>query len=258
MAAEPLLSVRGLEKRYGGILASNAIDLKVERSEIRAVIGPNGAGKTTFIGQISGEVQPDAGQIMFDGRDITRQSIESRARLGLARSYQLTSIMPSLTVLENALAGALAHADRPLRHWRGYRADEPASQMARAAIEQVGLTERLSDPAHLLSHGERRQLEIAIALATAPRMLLLDEPTAGMGPDEAQRIVDLLRTLRDRYAILLVEHDMNFVFAVCDRITVLNTGTVIADGTPEEVRRSAAVRKAYLGEDGGNKNTKAG
>ena len=221
--AETLLAVRGLSKRFGGLLASDRIDLDVVRGETHAIIGPNGAGKTTLIGQLAGDLRPDAGAIRFAGRDVTGFDAPLRSRLGLARSFQITSIFRDFSALDN----------------------EPA----RVVLESVGLGARAGVLAANLAHGEQRQLEIAMALATEPRLLLLDEPVAGMGLDESQQMVRFLGALKRRITIVLVEHDMDAVFSLADRISVMVYGRIIATGTPPEVRSNAEVRRAYLGED---------
>jgi branched-chain amino acid transport system ATP-binding protein len=248
--AEPLLAVRGLTKRFGGLAANHALDLEVEAGEARAVIGPNGAGKTTLIAQLAGELRPDAGTIRFAGDDVTDWPPERRARRGLARSYQVTSVMPTLTALENVSLAARACAGRRPWLWRAAGAAGDVDVAARESLARVGLGARAGTTAGELSHGERRQLEIALALATAPRLLLLDEPTAGMGREESVRMIRLLADLKRRHTIVLVEHDMDVVFSVADRITVMDGGRPIATGTPEAIRRDPAVRAAYLGEAG--------
>ncbi len=246
--AEALLQVVDLTKRFGGIVASDAIALDVGDRELHAVIGPNGAGKTTLLAQLTGEIAPDAGTIRFAGRDITAVPAWRRSALGLARSFQITSLFPDFTALDNAALAVQAHAGHSFRFWRDARRDPALREPAGAALERVGLAGRADVLASTLSHGEQRQLEIAMALATRPRMLLLDEPMAGMGPDESARLVALLRELKREVAVLLVEHDMAAVFALADRITVLVYGRVIASGAPEAIRASAEVRRAYLGE----------
>jgi branched-chain amino acid transport system ATP-binding protein len=245
---EPLLVIEGLDKRFGGVVASDAIALAVPRGELHAVIGPNGAGKTTLIGQLTGEVVPDAGHIRFGGLDITALPTHQRSRLGLARSFQITSLFLDFTALDNVALAVQAHAGHSFRFWRHARGEPRLREPARKALARVGLAERADALVANMSHGEHRQLEIAMALATAPRMLLLDEPMAGMGPEESQRMVALLRELKGELTILLVEHDMEAVFALADRITVLVYGRVIASDTPEAVRANAEVRQAYLGE----------
>jgi branched-chain amino acid transport system ATP-binding protein len=235
--AEALLGIDGLSKRFGGVVASDNITLDVPRGELHAIIGPNGAGKTTLITQLAGELAPDAGHIRFEGRDVTELTAWRRSQLGLARSFQI------------ALA-VQAHAGHSFHFWGDARANARLREPARAALARVGLEARADMLVSRLSHGEHRQLEIAMALATAPRMLLLDEPMAGMGPDESTRMVKILRELKGELTILLIEHDMEAVFALADRITVLVYGRIIASGSPEEIRANADVRQAYLGEQG--------
>jgi len=238
----------GLTKRFGGVVASDAITLAVEAGELHAVIGPNGAGKTTLIGQLTGETTPDAGRIRFAGRDITSLPGWRRCALGLARSFQITSLFLDFSVLDNVALAVQARAGHSFRFWRDARREPELRQPALAALERVGLAHRADVLVAGLSHGEHRQLEIAMALATSPRMLLLDEPMAGMGPEESVRMVGLLRELKRELTILLVEHDMEAVFALADRITVLVYGRVIATGAPEAIRANAEVRQAYLGD----------
>jgi branched-chain amino acid transport system ATP-binding protein len=246
--ADALLEVDGLSKRFGGVVASDAITLSVRRGELHAIIGPNGAGKTTLIGQLTGEIVPDAGSIRFGGADITRAPAYRRSLLGLARSFQITSLFLDFTALDNVALAVQAHAGHSFRFWRNARAETDLREPARKALARVGLAERADTLVANMSHGEHRQLEIAMALATVPRMLLLDEPMAGMGPEESQRMVATLRELKGELTILLVEHDMEAVFALADRVTVLVYGRVIASDTPEAVRANAEVRQAYLGE----------
>jgi branched-chain amino acid transport system ATP-binding protein len=230
VADEPLLRVRGLTKRFGGLVANDAIDFAMDAAGIHALIGPNGAGKTTFIAMLCGELMADAGSVHFAGADITRWPAYRRARAGLVRSFQITSIMPTLTAVEHVMLAA-----------RG--APDPRSALAR-----VGLAGREDIRAYALSHGEQRQLEFAMVIAPAPRLLLLDEPSAGSGREEAARTTELIRSLGKDHAILLIEHDMDMVFAVADRLSVLANGACIASGTPREIRDNAAVKQAYLGE----------
>jgi branched-chain amino acid transport system ATP-binding protein len=246
--ADALLEIEGLSKRFGGVVASDAIALAVPQGELHAIIGPNGAGKTTLIGQLAGEIVPDAGRIGFAGRDITGLPIFRRSQLGLARSFQITSLFLDFTVLDNVALAVQAHAGHSFRFWRDARSQPELRTPARAALARVGLAGRADVIVSKLSHGEHRQLEIAMALATTPRMLLLDEPMAGMGPDESARMVKTLRELKRELTILLIEHDMEAVFALADRITVLVYGRIIASGTPEAIRANAEVRQAYLGE----------
>ncbi|HXD99568.1 MAG TPA: ABC transporter ATP-binding protein [Candidatus Acidoferrum sp.] len=247
--AEPLLSVRGLRKRFGGLVATDGVDLDVAEGETLAVIGPNGAGKTTLIGQLSGVLRPDAGTIRFAGAEVTTLSAAARSHRGLARSFQITSIFRDFSALDNVALAVQAHAGHSFRFWRAARAEATLREPARAILAQVGLGPRADVIAGTLAHGEQRQLEIAMALATRPRLLLLDEPVAGMGPDESQRMVQLLRALRGRHTMVLVEHDMDVVFALADRISVLVYGRVIASGAPDAIRTNAEVRRAYLGEE---------
>ena len=246
--ADALLEIDGLAKHFGGVVASDSISLAVPQGELHAVIGPNGAGKTTLIGQLAGEIAPDAGRIRFAGHDVTAVPTWRRSRLGLARSFQITSLFPDFTALDNVALAVQAHAGHSFRFWRAARAEAELREPARAALARVGLAARADVPVANLSHGEHRQLEIAMALATRPRMLLLDEPMAGMGPDESARMVATLRELKSALTILLIEHDMEAVFALADKITVLVYGRIIASGPPEAIRADAEVRQAYLGE----------
>jgi len=245
--ADPLLQIRDLTKRFGGVLASDGISLDVPAGELHAIIGPNGAGKSTLIGQLVGEISPDGGRIFFNGRDITHLPTHRRSALGLARSFQITSLFLDFTVLDNVALAVQAHAGHSFRFWRPARSEAKLRQPARAALARVGLESRADVVCANLSHGEHRQLEIAMALATGPRMFLLDEPMAGMGPDESARMIALLRELKREQTILLIEHDMDAVFRLADRITVLVDGRVIASGAPDDIRSDAAVRQAYLG-----------
>ena len=246
---EPLLELRGLTKAFGALRVTQDVSLSVLPGEIHAVIGPNGAGKTTLVHQVSGTLAPDSGSIHFAGRDVTRLPLARRARLGLARSFQITAVLPGFTVLENAALAVQARRGSSFRFWRAAATEARLNTAALDALAQVGLAARAETLAGDLSHGERRQLELAIALAMQPRLLLLDEPLAGAGPEETERLVGILAGLKARYGILLVEHDMQAVFALADRISVLVYGQVIASGTPAEIRANAEVRAAYLGED---------
>jgi len=246
--SEPLLQVDRLSKRFGGIVASDELSLDVLSGELHAVIGPNGAGKTTLIAQLSGQLRPDAGRIHFAGQDITALPMYKRSALGLARSFQITSLFLDLPVIDNVALAVQAHAGHSFRFWRNARSEPGLREPARAALARVGLSARENRRASALSHGEHRQLELAMALAGRPRMLLLDEPMAGLGPEESARMVTMLRALKKELTILLVEHDMEAVFALADRITVLVYGRVIASGAPQAIRSNAEVRDAYLGE----------
>jgi branched-chain amino acid transport system ATP-binding protein len=249
MSTEPLLEAQGLVKRFGGLVATDHLDLAVEPGEIHAVIGPNGAGKTTLIAQLAGELKPSEGTIRFAGEDVTALSAPARSQRGLARSFQITSVFRGFTALENVALSIQAHDGHSFRFWRDARREAGLRDPARAILEEVGLGPRADVMAANLAHGEQRQLEIAMALATKPRMLLLDEPMAGMGREDSERMVALLRRLKGRETILLIEHDMDVVFALADRITVLVYGRAIATGAPTEIRANAEVRQAYLGED---------
>jgi len=244
-----MLEVRGLTKQFGALRASDGIDFDVAEGETHAVIGPNGAGKTTFIGQLAGNLRPDSGTVRFAGTDITALPAPRRARLGLARSFQITSVYPDFSVLQNVALAIQAHSGHSFRFWRDARNDPRLIEPARQVLDELGLSSRLAVLAANLSHGEQRQLEVAIALATAPRLLLLDEPMAGMGIEESQRMIALLASLKGRHTIILVEHDMDAVFRLADRISVLVYGRLIATDTPERIRANPEVRRAYLGED---------
>ena len=246
---EPLLAVSELRKSFGALRASDGISLEVRSGETHAVIGPNGAGKTTFISQLAGNLIPDSGEIRFSGEDITALPAPRRARKGLARSFQITSVYPEFSALQNVALAVQSHAGHSFRFWRDARSDPALTEPARKVLQDVGLASRCDVLAANLAHGEQRQLEVAMALATGPRLLLLDEPMAGMGIEESQRMITLLSSLKRRQTIVLVEHDMDAVFRLADRISVLVYGRVIATGTPEEVRANAEVRAAYLGED---------
>jgi branched-chain amino acid transport system ATP-binding protein len=242
-----MLEVRGLVKSFGALRACDGIDFDVREGETHAVIGPTGAGKTTFISQLAGNLLPDAGTVRFDGLDITRLPAPSRARLGLARSFQITSIYPEFTVLDNVALAVQAQSGRT-GFWKRARGDAALVEPAREVLADIGLAERSHVLAANLAHGEQRQLEVAMALATNPRLLLLDEPMAGMGTEESQRMIALLSRLKQTKTIILVEHDMDAVFRLADRISVLVYGRVVATGAPEAIRANEEVRKAYLGE----------
>jgi branched-chain amino acid transport system ATP-binding protein len=248
VVTDALLQLDGLAKRFQGIVASDGISLAVRRGELHALIGPNGAGKTTLIAQLTGEVAPDSGSIRFADRDITALPTYRRSALGLARTFQITSLFLDFTALDNVALAVQAHAGHSFRFWRNARRDPALRKPALAALDRVGLTTRADMLASTPSHGEHRQLEIAMALAAQPRMLLLDEPLAGMGVEESGRMVRTLRALKRQLTILLVEHDMEAVFALADRITVLVNGRVIASGPPEAIRANAEVRSSYLGD----------
>ena len=244
-----MLQVRNLHKHFGGVVATDHLDLEVKQGEVHALIGPNGAGKTTLIGQLTGLVPPDSGTIRFDGKDLTTLPVHVRTGLGLARSFQVTSLFLDLTVLDNVALAVQAHAGHSFRFWKSARSESVLRDPARKVLAQVGLSGLEDQIAGVLAHGQQRQLEIAMALATDPKLLLLDEPMAGMGPEESAAMVDFLRGLKGGVTMLLVEHDMDAVFALADRITVLVYGRAIATGTPEAIRENPEVRVAYLGED---------
>ncbi len=246
--AETILEVRDLSKSFGGVHATANVTLDVLHGETHAVIGPNGAGKTTLISQLSGDLKPDGGSISFKGRDITSLPAYQRSLTGMARSFQITSLLMGMSVLDNVSLAVQAHDGHSFRFWTPARKDRKLRDKAMQSLQVVGLQDRAGELAGALSHGERRQLEIAVALATEPQFMLLDEPMAGMGAEESARMVEMLSGLKGEKSILLVEHDMDAVFALADRISVLVYGQVIATGLPEEIRTNEKVRDAYLGE----------
>lgn len=245
----PLLETVDLVKRFGGVLATDRANLAVREGEIHALIGPNGAGKTTLIHQLSGALAPTAGRIRFGGQDITGLAMHARVKSGLVRSYQITNIFNRLSVLENLALAIQARNGSSLRFWRPARQDRARYDAAAQVAQQVGLAMQIDRIAGTLSHGEKRQLEVGLALALQPRLLLLDEPMAGTGPEESHRMVNLLQSLGGHVTMLLVEHDMDAVFRLADRISVLVFGRIIATGTPEQIHASAQVRRAYLGDE---------
>jgi branched-chain amino acid transport system ATP-binding protein len=247
--AEPILDVRDLNKSFGALRATDHVTFDVVAGETHAIIGPNGAGKTTLIGQLSGTIFPDHGEIRFAGENVTRLSAPARSHRGLARSFQITSVYRDFTALDNVALAVQAHAGHSFRFWRPARAESALQEPARRFLADVGLADRADVLAANLAHGEQRQLEIAMVLATKPRLLLLDEPLAGMGVEESQRMIRFLGELKGRQTMVLVEHDMDAVFTLADRITVLVYGRVIASGRPEEIRANPEVRRAYLGEE---------
>ena len=246
--AEPLLRVEKLVRRFGGIVATDNLSLDVATGELHAIIGPNGAGKTTLISQLTGQLAPSAGTIYFAGRDVTHLPAWRRSMLGLARSFQITSLLPDFTAADNVALAAQAHDGHSFRFWGNARKEKHLREAARAALARVGLEQRADTVVSQLSHGEQRELELAVALATKPQLLLLDEPMAGLGSTESARMVELLQELRREVTIVLVEHDMDAVFALADRITVLVYGRVIASDTPSAIRQNEEVRRAYLGD----------
>lgn len=244
-----ILHVDGLVKRFGGLAATDGATLDVRAGEVHALIGPNGAGKTTLIHQIAGSLAPDAGRIVFDGADVTALPMPRRVHAGLARSYQVTNVFGRLPVLDNLALAVQARSGGSLRFWRPARSERARYDEAAAVAGRVGLANQLGRLANELSHGEQRQLEVGLALATNPKLLLLDEPMAGMGPDETARLLALLQSLRGGLTLVLVEHDMDVVFQLADRISTLVSGRVIACGTPDEIRAHPDVRRAYLGDE---------
>ena len=247
--ADAVLRIENLAKNFGGLRVTDDVTLEVRPGELHAIIGPNGAGKTTLINQISGLLAADAGRIIFGGEDVTALPMHSRAQRGLARSFQITSILPRFSALENVALAVQARRGSSFRFFARAAQEEALNEPARAALAQVGLAERAEIPAGELSHGEKRALELAIALAMEPKLLLLDEPMAGTGHDESERLVAALRGLKGRFPMVLVEHDMTAVFALADRISVLIYGRILASGTPAEVRADPQVITAYLGEE---------
>ena len=247
--AEALLRVAGLVKRFGGLTATDHVSLEIERGEVHALIGPNGAGKTTLIAQLSGSLASDAGSLTFDATDITRMAQHERVREGLARSYQITSIFGKFSVLDNLALAVQARSGSSMSFWRALKAETALFDEAHALASRVGLAGREGVLAGNLAHGEQRQLEVGLALATRPKLLLLDEPMAGMGPEESALMMELVEKVRAEVTVLLVEHDMDAVFRLADRISVMVGGCLIATGVPEEIRLNAEVRKAYLGDE---------
>jgi branched-chain amino acid transport system ATP-binding protein len=243
-----ILALAGIDKAFGAVRASDGVTLDIAVGETHAIIGPNGAGKTTLVHQISGALFPDAGRISFMGYDITRLAMPQRARLGLARSFQVTSILPRFSVLENVALAVQARSGSSFRFWRPAGSEAALNGPAGEALARVGIAALASRPAGALSHGDKRRLELAIALAQAPRLLLLDEPMAGAGSEESARLIETLRQLKRHVTIVLIEHDMHAVFALADRVSVLVQGRIIATGSPLAVRNDPAVRAAYLGE----------
>ena len=248
MSVPPLLQATNLTRRFGGLVAVDGVSIDLYPGQVHAVIGTNGAGKSTLINLLSGEIAVSSGEIRLAGRDITTLAQPRRARLGVGRSYQRTTIFPALSVLENCRLAAQAAHQKPWTLWQGAQSCRASLEAAGAALDAAGLLDALHQPAGSMSHGKKRQLEIAMCLATMPQVLLLDEPLAGMGLEESERMLAMLERLRPGHAILLVEHDMDAVFRVADRITVMVNGAVIASGTPQEVRASPEVQRAYLGE----------
>lgn len=244
-----LLSVSGLKKSFGGVTATDDVNLEVVKGELHAIIGPNGAGKTTLISQLSGSVKPDAGVIRLNGANITHKPAHARARLGITRSFQITSLVMDMSVVDNIALAVQATDGHSFKFLKPARSIDHIREKALAVLSEVGLVERALDPTRNLSHGEHRQMELAIALASQAELMLLDEPMAGLGPEESATMVDYLKRLKDKRTILLIEHDMDAVFALADRISVLVYGKIIATGLPADIRANDAVRHAYLGEE---------
>ena len=242
-----LFEVQGLVKNFGALRATDDVSLAVDAGEIHALIGPNGAGKSTLVNLISGLIPPDAGRVLLAGRDLTQLPMHARVRAGLSRCFQLTSIFRDATVLDNLLLAVQAHAGSSLRLWQNRAAEQPLAATAQALAERVGLARELQRPAGTLPHGAQRKLDVALALAARPKLLLLDEPMAGMGPEDSQQMTDLIRSLKNDMAILLIEHDMQAVFALADRISVLVYGRVLVAGSVDEIRGHPQVQAVYLG-----------
>jgi len=244
-----VLSLRKLSKRFGGVVAVDGVDLDVAAGEVHALIGPNGAGKTTLIGLISGALACDAGDIRFLATDVTKVKPHERVRAGLARSYQITSIFRRFRVLDNLALAVQARSGTSFSFWKPVAAETALSEEARAIAAEVGLSQKLDATASTLSHGEQRALEVGLALATRPQLVLLDEPMAGMGPEESQRMIELIGRIRAQVTVLLVEHDMDAVFRLADRISVMVNGRLIASDSPHKIRSNPEVRRAYLGDE---------
>ncbi len=244
-----ILEINGLNKSFGGIKATDNLSLTVEQGELHAVIGPNGAGKTTLISQLTGMQFPDSGSVKFKSRDITRMAAHKRPHLGIARSFQITSLIMQMSVLDNVALALQACDGHSFRFLRPARSVNSLRERGRALLDRVGLADNADSPTAALSHGEHRRMEIAIALASEAELMLLDEPMAGLGAQESTEMVGLLQDLKGKHTILLIEHDMDAVFALADRISVLVYGHIIATGTPDEIRGNEAVQHAYLGEE---------
>ena len=244
-----MLELRKVSKRFGGVVATDRVTLDVAQGEVHALIGPNGAGKTTLIAQISGSLGVDSGEVRFLGEDITRAKQHERVKAGLARSYQITSIFKRFSVLDNLALAVQARSGSSFSFWRPVAAEAALFDEAGSIANEVGLDRRVDAMAGSLAHGEQRALEVGLALATRPKLLLLDEPMAGMGPEESARMIALIGRVRAKVTVLLVEHDMDAVFRLAERITVMVNGRVIATGGPEQIRADAEVRRAYLGDE---------
>ncbi|MDT0501041.1 MULTISPECIES: ABC transporter ATP-binding protein [unclassified Halomonas] len=246
--SDAVLALEGLHKRFGALTATDDVSLTLRRGEIHALIGPNGAGKSTLIAQIAGNLRPDAGRVLLDGEEVTELSVAARARRGLGRSFQVSSLAEPLTVIRNVMIGVQAVSGHSFRFWTPVHRDRRLLEPAMAALARMGLEHRAWTPVAALSHGERRALEVACALALEPQALLLDEPMAGLGPEGSARLTELLESLKQEVPILLIEHDMQAVFRLAERLSVLVAGRVIAHGDVDTIRRDPRVRDAYLGE----------
>ena len=244
----PLLDVRALRKRFGGVVATDGVDLQVHGGEIHALIGPNGAGKTSLVAQLAGQLASDSGSVHFDGHDITRLVAHQRARRGLVRSFQITRLLKSLPALGNLAFAVQATQGRVFAAWRPVRDDHALFERARELLARLGLADKADARIDQLSHGEQRALEVGMTLASRPRLVLLDEPLAGMGAQESAGMTQLIRSLRQDCAVLLIEHDVDAVFRLADRVSVLVSGRIIASGTPDAVRQDAGAIAAYLGD----------
>jgi branched-chain amino acid transport system ATP-binding protein len=244
-----VLELRNVSKRFGGVVATDAVSLHLAHGEVHALIGPNGAGKTTLIAQICGSLAPDSGELLFENKSITHVPQHARVKAGLARSYQITSIFRRFTVLDNLALAVQARTGTSFSFWRPVSGEKPLFDEARQILTEIGLADRANSLAAALSHGEQRALEVGLALATRPRLLLLDEPMAGMGPEESRQMIALIVRLRASLTVLLVEHDMDAVFQLADRISVLVNGRIIATDVPERIKADPEVRKAYLGDE---------
>jgi len=244
-----MLRLEGVSKRFGGVVATDRVSLEVAAGEVHALIGPNGAGKTTLVGLISGALASDGGEIFFEEKNITGMQQHDRVRSGLARSYQITSIFRKLSVLDNLALAVQARSGSSFSFWKPLAAERALFDEARSIAEQVGLSEKTGFLGSSLAHGEQRALEVGLALATRPKLVLLDEPMAGMGPQESRRMIELIERIRAGVTVLLVEHDMDAVFRLAERISVMVNGRLIATGSPEQIRTNAEVRKAYLGDE---------
>jgi branched-chain amino acid transport system ATP-binding protein len=247
--SETILHVERLQKRFGGLAAIDNVELDVQRGELVAIIGPNGAGKTTLINLLTGVYRPDDGLIFFQGEDVTSLPVHTRSMRGLARSFQITSIFSEMTVIENVAIAAQAHSGHSYRFWHPVTDDRKIYDSSRAVLTELGMESWMNRPASMLAHGEKRVLEIAMALVTGPKMLLLDEPMAGLGIEESRRMIKFISAMKDKITILLIEHDMEAVFALAGRICVLASGAIVASGTPHDIKTDPRVKLAYLGND---------